>query len=350
MKYSFIVPVYGTEHYLTDCVRSILAQPERDLEVILVDDRSPDGCPALCDALAGEDPRVRAIHKERNEGLGFARNTGLAAAKGDFVIFADSDDRVSEDLLAVCGPRLTEKTDLLVFGVSCEYENAAGETEWTETLSPERKSTEGGDPLSAVFLSLNEARVFPFAWNKIYRRAFLERNGLLFESTELIEDFLFNIAAFAASPAVEVIPEALYRYRRRPTETLVSRYSPAFFALCKRKYQLERDFLTRENALDGAAAGFIAWSHLKHVISVAARNRSEKAGLSAKRQKELAGEMLRDPVTKQALADFVPAGAKQKLIADRMKKEDAGFLVTLAAAADAAQRGAGGFFKKYLRK
>ena len=86
------------------------------------------------------------------------------------------------------------------------------------------------------------------------------------------------------------------------------------------------------------------------MISVAARNRSEKAGLSARRQKELAGEMLRDPLTKQALADFIPAGAKQKLIADRMKKEDAAFLLTLAAAADLTQQKAVGLFKKYIRK
>ncbi len=350
MKYSFIVPVYGTEKYLSGCVASILAQPERDIEVLLVDDCSPDGCPALCDALARQDDRVRVIHKERNEGLGFARNTGLSAAKGEFVIFADSDDRISEELLAVCEPCLTDAVDLVVFGVICDYENTAGETDWAETLSPERKSTARGDTPAEIFLSLNEARVFPFAWNKIYRRAFLERNGLRFESTELIEDFLFNIAAFAASPAVEVIPEALYHYRRRPEETLVSRYSPRFFELCKRKYLLERDFLTRENALDEAAASFIAYSHVKHVISVAARNRSEKAALSAKRQKELARDMLRDPVTKQALADLIPAGARQKLIAGRLRREDAAFLLTLAAGVDLTQKQSAAFFKKYLRK
>ena len=350
MKYSFIVPVYGTEDYLAGCVASILSQRERDLEVILVDDRSPDGCPALCDGLARQDGRVKVIHKEKNEGLGFARNTGLAAAKGEFVIFADSDDRVSEELLAVCGPCLTDAVDLLVFGVNCDYENAAGETDWTETLSPARQSAARGDSLASVFLSLNEARAFPFAWNKVYRRAFLEENGLRFESTELIEDFLFNIAVFAASPAVAVIPEPLYHYRRRPTETLVSRYSPRFFALCRRKYLLERDFLLQENALDEAAASFIAYSHIKHVISVAARNRSEKAALSAKQQKELAREMLRDPVTKQALADFVPAGARQKLIASRMRKEDAVFLLALAAGVDLSQKRSAALFKKYIRK
>lgn len=349
MRFSFIVPVYGVERYLRDCVSSLLAQ-QGELEVILVDDRSPDGCPALCDELARQDDRVRVIHKPRNEGLGFARNTGLAEAKGEYVIFADSDDRVSPELLAVCEPHLADAPDILVFGVRCGYENAAGETTWTEILSPERKSTAKGDPLADVFMALNEARVFPFAWNKVYRRAFLEENGLRFESTELIEDFLFNIAVFAASPSAAAIPEALYTYRRHAHETLVNKYSPAFFTLAKRKYGLEKAFLKQQNALDEANASFFAYAFLKHVISAAVRNRSERAALPVKRQKELAREMLRDPVTKQALADFRPVGAKQALIAARLAKEDTSFLLALATVSGFSQQKAVGFFKKHIRK
>ena len=80
------------------------------------------------------------------------------------------------------------------------------------------------------------------------------------------------------------------------------------------------------------------------------RNRSEKAALTVSEQKKLAGEMLRDPVTKQALADFRPEGAKQKLIAAELKKENAAFLLTLAAGADLTQQKAVGLFKKYIRK
>ena len=349
MRFSFIVPVYGTQAYLRDCVSSLLAQTG-EFEILLVDDCSPDGSPALCDEMARQDGRLRVIHKERNEGLGFARNTGLTAAKGEYVIFIDSDDRVSPELLAVCEPHLSDAPDVLAFGVRCDYENAAGEVTWTETLSPERKSTARGDLLADIFMALNGARVFPFAWNKVYRRAFLEEKGLLFESTELIEDFLFNIAVFAASPAVAVIPEPLYTYRRHAHETLVSRYSPAFFALSQRKYRLEKAFLEQENACDEANASFIAYAYLKHVVSVAVRNRSEKAGLTATRQKELAREMLRDPLTKQALAAFRPAGTKQKLIAERFAKEDAAFLLALAAAADLSQQKAVGIFKKYIRR
>ena len=90
---SVIVPVYKVEKYLKRCVDSILAQTYPCLEVILVDDGSPDGCPAICDEYAREDRRVRVIHKE-NGGLSDARNAGIDAAKGKFLGFVDSDDYV----------------------------------------------------------------------------------------------------------------------------------------------------------------------------------------------------------------------------------------------------------------
>ena len=88
---SVIVPVYKVEKYLKRCVDSILAQTYPCLEVILVDDGSPDGCPAICDEYAREDRRVRVIHKE-NGGICTARNAGLLQAEGQYVSFIDSDD------------------------------------------------------------------------------------------------------------------------------------------------------------------------------------------------------------------------------------------------------------------
>lgn len=94
---SVIVPIYKVETYLTQCVDSILNQTYRNLEVILVDDGSPDGCPALCDAYAAKDSRVRVIHKE-NGGISSSRNTGLAAVTGDLIAFVDGDDYVEPNL------------------------------------------------------------------------------------------------------------------------------------------------------------------------------------------------------------------------------------------------------------
>ena len=88
---SVIIPVYKVEQYLTACVESVLAQIYRNFEIILVDDGSPDNCPRMCDEFAARDSRIRVIHKE-NGGLSSARNTGIDAARGDYLAFLDSDD------------------------------------------------------------------------------------------------------------------------------------------------------------------------------------------------------------------------------------------------------------------
>ena len=93
---SVIIPVYKVERYLDACVESVIGQTYTDLEILLVDDGSPDCCPAMCDAWAEKDPRIRVIHR-KNGGLSAARNTGIEAASGTFLIFTDSDDRMEPD-------------------------------------------------------------------------------------------------------------------------------------------------------------------------------------------------------------------------------------------------------------
>ena len=95
---SVIVPVYKVEKYLDKCVQSIVDQTYRNLEIILVDDGSPDNCPAMCDAWAEKDDRIRVIHKE-NGGLSDARNAGMAIATGEYIGFVDSDDWIFDDFV-----------------------------------------------------------------------------------------------------------------------------------------------------------------------------------------------------------------------------------------------------------
>ena len=121
---SVIVPVYNVERYLRRCVDSILAQTCRDLEIILVDDGSTDGCPSICDGYAAADSRVKVIHKA-NGGLSDARNAGLEIASGEWVGFVDSDDFIMPEMyetllracvehgvsIAMCGRRLVDEAD-----------------------------------------------------------------------------------------------------------------------------------------------------------------------------------------------------------------------------------------------
>lgn len=100
-KISIIIPVYNVEKYLNYCVESVVKQTYENLEIILVDDGSPDNCPGLCDEWASRDARIRTVHRE-NGGLSCARNTGLSVSTGDFITFLDSDDWIAPDTIEKC--------------------------------------------------------------------------------------------------------------------------------------------------------------------------------------------------------------------------------------------------------
>ena len=109
VRFSVIVPIYKVEKYLYECIDSVINQTFRNIEIILVDDGSPDGCPQICDAYAQKDNRITVIHKQ-NGGLSSARNAGLQAAKGDYVIFLDSDDYYCRnDFLEIIDRKLGDK-------------------------------------------------------------------------------------------------------------------------------------------------------------------------------------------------------------------------------------------------
>ncbi len=337
MRFSIVVPVYGVEKYLEECVASLTAQTFTDFEVILVDDRSPDKSPEICDRLSETDERIRVIHKPVNEGLGFARNTGMAAAEGEYVLFVDSDDTVDVHTLERIQQALSERADVLVYGMEMRYEDKKGVTKWSEQVKPEKIFFAGTKEEKAdMFDLLTRSRVFNYACNKAYRREFLLKAQTLFEKTKLIEDFLFNIEIFTKAETVASIPEALYFYRKPAHVTLASRPDPAFFILCKRKYLLEEDFLRYCGCLEKYEQ-LIYGGYVKHIVSVILRNKVKGAGLSRSEQKEKISLMLNDELTVRVIERFRPSSKAYKLIGAVIKKKDAGLMLTLCAMIDFAQ-------------
>ena len=319
---SVILPVYGVEKYLNKAVDSVMAQTYKHFELILVDDCSPDSCPALCDAAAEKYSSVRVIHKQTNEGLGFARNTGFEAAKGDYVYFMDSDDYIQPDLLEKVVSAIEENTEVVIFGVNRIHEDKHGNTTKIEKLTPDKTQCTSAKGTADIFYMLNERKIFPFAWNKLYKKTFLDKLGIKFESTKLIEDFLFNIEIFGNACFIKVIPENLYNYRKPAHETLVSAYSPDFFDLCKRKYNLEKAYLSSVEAKTDRNLQLIYFSYVKHIFAVFLKNSSKKSGLSKDEQKRKIKEVLDDPETKQVLSEYRPQDAIMKSVTALLKQNN----------------------------
>ena len=213
MKVSFILPIYNVEKYLSECVESVLAQTYSDFEMLLVDDGSPDNCPALCDEWARKDSRIKALHKP-NGGLSDARNYGLDNAKGDYVVFVDSDDFwVEKDCLERLMNVVDAHSECDFIGFNCSYYYSDTKTykKWVaydESLSvPTDKNI--------VICSLVASGTFPMsACLKIIKRKSLSDMGLRFIKGLLSEDIPWFIDLLDGSKKCMFINDYIYAYRQ----------------------------------------------------------------------------------------------------------------------------------------
>ena len=203
---SIIVPVYKVESYLQKCIDSILAQTLTDFELILVEDGSPDGCPALCDAAAAKDARVRVLH-QKNGGLSAARNAGLDVARGEWIGFVDSDDYIAPEMYETLYKAVQSTgADLAL----CDYvkvdETGALCTQ-THVAVPQ-KSLTGRELLQKAYWTTVQ-----IAWNKLYRRSLFAQ--LRYPVGKLNEDFFVIPEICLNTQRAVVVPEVLYYYVQR---------------------------------------------------------------------------------------------------------------------------------------
>ncbi len=200
---SVIVPVYNVEPYLPGCLDSILSQTYRDLEILLIDDGSTDRGGTICDEYAAKDPRIRVFHTE-NRGLSAARNRGLDEAKGEYVGFVDSDDRIEPDMYEYL-LEAAERTgaDVVECGAFKEFPE--------RTAERKRESREMSGP--EAVLALLQGELADGVWDKLYRRRCFDR--IRFPEGRVFEEVATTWRVFATVERVCSIPEAKYHWLQR---------------------------------------------------------------------------------------------------------------------------------------
>lgn len=204
-KVTIIVPIYNVEQYIHKCVDSILKQTYGNLEVILVDDGSPDSCPRICDAYKENDIRVRVIHKV-NGGLSDARNAGLDAATGDYITFIDADDYYAPNAIEkLMEAVLQSHADIVCMEaaiVSSDYQNVCNEPPMEESVSE-----------NTYFQGICEGTRTPSVCTKLFRKSLL--HNIRFKMGRLNEDFYFTLSLLFTSCTVKTIPFVGYYYYQR---------------------------------------------------------------------------------------------------------------------------------------
>lgn len=243
-KISVIVPVFKVEDYLDRSVRSIVSQTYSNLEIILVDDGSPDSCPLICDKWAQKDERIRVIHKE-NGGLSDARNAGLEIASGTYIGFVDSDDWIAPEMYEkLLSAIQKDASDIAACGVEMVWEDGA----------PSRIMTQATccllDKEEAQAELLSEKKLKHPVWYKLYRRDAIK--DILFEKGKYHEDVFWSYQAIGRAEKVSIIDYIGYYYWQRSGSIMGAGYSmkrlDAMEACCMRYEYIKTAFPKLEKA------------------------------------------------------------------------------------------------------
>lgn len=225
---SVIVPVYNVEKYLDKCIKSIVNQTYENIEIILVDDGSPDSSSEICDFWAKKDGRIKVIHKT-NGGLSSARNAGIELATGDFLVFIDSDDYPEPDMIEFLH-NLVTSGDYDVARCGCYIEDLIGNASSVlgngETLAPTY------DEL--IIDLMNGGHLSGVVWNKIYRRSAI--GDIRFDTADgCSEDIMYNYRVFSKTSRVVFCDEPKYHYAVRNDSIINNEFTEGAFCILRAK-------------------------------------------------------------------------------------------------------------------
>ena len=235
---SVIVPVYKVENYLNRCVESIVAQTYNNLEIILVDDGSPDCCPDMCDAWEKRDNRIKVIHK-KNGGLSDARNTGLQISTGELIGFVDSDDWVDINMYHYLYEAMKrDNSDIVACSVKMIWEDG----------TPSRMLTQNSDIIlsqkDAMQALIEETWLKQPVWYKLYKKKVVK--NILFPVGKYHEDAFWSYQVIGVAKKVSVIDYIGYYYLQRRESIMGESYSlkrlDAIEALENRQIYVEKNF------------------------------------------------------------------------------------------------------------
>lgn len=221
-KLSIIIPIYNVEKFIDKCVQSAMNQTLQDIEIILVDDESPDSCPQMCDEYAKQDSRIKVVHK-KNGGLGFARNSGLEVATGEYVTFLDSDDIVDlctyEELYKIANKN---NADVIYYKLNRFYNDEdvkiANRIDRINIINANKVQTLMLDVIASDLSEKAEHKVNCSSCTGVYKLSIIKQYNISFHSErELIsEDLIFNLDFLKHCKHIVFNESEYYHYRLNP--------------------------------------------------------------------------------------------------------------------------------------
>lgn len=279
---SIIVPIYNSEHYLEKCISSLVSQTYKNIEVILVNDGSPDNSHLICDNFASLNPNIKIINK-KNGGAADALNVGTDAAKGDYIMYVDADDWLEDNACELALKYITESnSDIAIWGNIYEYPD---KTIYNKLVFDSLKTFEGNELFNLrkrmIGLTGSDLRnptktdALSPGWGKLFKRTLFEKNCKYWVDTKIIgsSDVFFNIQIFSKAQKVIYINKQLYHYRKVNIFSLTKTYGSTLHIKLNNLFNHINNFIKDNNIVgfEDALNNRIALSHINITLSLSSK-------------------------------------------------------------------------------
>lgn len=329
---SVVMPVYGVEKFLENSINCVLNQTFTDFELILVDDKSPDNCPAICDAYAEKDNRIRVIHLEQNGGLGNARNVGMDHANGEYILFLDSDDSFDHDLLEMLNESLkANRAQVVLYGLIEEFADQNGVIHKTNPISYTAKNLTSAAEIRKEIIGLEQTTLYGYAWNKLYHLDHLRDCGARFTTIPFNEDIIFNIDVFMDLERCNILSSTPYHYAKRINSSITSRFIPTYHEHIMLKIDKLYAQFEAWDMLTPDALELLASRYVRYFFSALQRNMDKRMQMNAAQRKQFFDDELKTERYAK-LSPYMGGGGLSGVMAKAFKAQNRFLCLTIAGA------------------
>lgn len=302
-KVSIVMPVYNVEKYIERAIKSVLNQSYVDLEFIIVNDRTRDNSMEIAYKYAEIDKRIKIVNKEKNEGLGYARNTGMDLATGRYIYFIDSDDYIEENTIEKCIKKAKENnSDVVIFGYSEDFEENNEVT--NRNIFTYEDVVINKQQFEKQFVELFNKTIIHSTCNKFYRLDLLKVNNIRFKKVSMCEDTFFNLELVNKLNNITILSDVLYHYMKRDVETLIVRYNPERFKFMNEVHESVINIMTEFNVMNKENMATVNKTYIRTVIFCIIQMFNENVMLSYKEKKSKISEICKNDTVKKAIVNI----------------------------------------------
>lgn len=320
-KVSIVMPVYNVENYIERAIQSVLNQTYENIELIIVNDKTEDNSMNIVHKYSILDKRIKVVNKEKNEGLGFARNTGMDLASGKYIYFIDSDDYIESNTIERCVIEIEKNnSDIVIFGYSEDYEEH-------NIVNNRNVFMYEDDIMTSVefknrFVELFTRTIIHSTCNKFYDLEFIRKNDIRFRRVSMCEDTFFNLELVNKLENIIIISDVFYHYMKRNVETLIVKYNPERFKFMNEVQQKVINLMNEFELINDTNMALVNKTYIRTVIFCIIQIFNTNVNLSYSQKRSIIKEICENESVKKAIENINDASKVEKIYSFMIKNNN----------------------------